>query len=68
MTVESLDTARAVVAEDPVGVAAVYEYHHAVTGKRLYSVEHPVNRGATEASGYVLSPRLIYTKEGGWSE
>lgn len=68
MTVESLETAKAIVEEDPQGVCAVYQYTHAITTKTLYSIEHPINRGSTEASGYVCNPRLIYTPELGWSE
>lgn len=66
MTVESLEVAKEIVEEDPQGVIAVYEYNHAITGKQLWSVEHYVNRGSTEASGYVINPRLIYTPEMGW--
>jgi hypothetical protein len=66
MTVKSLEVAKEIVGEDPEGVIAVYEYNHAITGEELWSVEHWVNRGATEASGYVCNPRLVYTKEGGW--
>lgn len=68
MTVETLETAKKIVEEDPDGVAAVYKYTHATTRKTLYSVEHPINRGSTESSGYVCNPQLIYTKENGWTE
>lgn len=68
MTVESLDTAKKIVDEAPDMVAAVYEYHHAITGKKLWSVESYVNAGATLRSGYVLNAQLIYTPEEGWKE
>lgn len=68
MTVDNLETAKKLVEEDPQGVCAVYRYTHAITGKTLYSVEHPINRGSTEAFGYVCNPCLIYTPELGWSE
>jgi hypothetical protein len=68
MTVHDLDVAKEIVSEDPQGVCAVYEYTHAITNEKLYSIEHPINRGATEASGYVINPRIIYTPELGWSE
>lgn len=67
MTVESLKTAKEIVEEDPSSVCAVYVYNHAITSKELYSIEHQINRGSTEASGYVVNPRLIYTPENGWS-
>lgn len=49
MTVETLETARAIVNEDPT-VEAVFEYTHAVTGKKLWSVEHESTLGACLAS------------------
>lgn len=67
MTVESLDTAKSIVLEDPQGICAVYKYNHAITGKELYSIESVINRGSTEASGYVCNPCIIYTPELGWS-
>lgn len=67
MTVESLETAKKIVTEAPDMIAAVYQYNHAITGKTLYSIESTINRGATESSGYVINPRIIYTPENGWS-
>jgi hypothetical protein len=67
VTVESLEIAKAVVGEMGADAAAAYEYRHAVTGKKLWSVETDHTRGTTEASGCVSTPRLIYTREQGWS-
>lgn len=67
MTVEDLKTAKKIVEEAPDMVACIYEYHHAITNKKLYSIESIINRGATELSGYVINPRIIYTPENGWS-
>lgn len=60
MTVESLQAAMAVVQESPDTVAAVYEYRHAITGKKLWSIESWMARGITLASSYVTCPRLLY--------
>lgn len=67
MTVDNLETAKNIVSEAPDMVAAVYEYTHAITGQKLYSVESSINRGATESSGFVINPRIIWTPENGWS-
>lgn len=67
MTVTSLEVAKELVQE--IGNAvAVYEYLHATTHKKLWSVEIPVSEGSTIRSEYVMYPRLIYTPEGGWTE
>lgn len=67
MTVESIETAKNIVIEDPNGVVAVYSYTHAITNKTLYSIESHYTRGATESSGMCCNIRLIYTPENGWS-
>lgn len=59
-TVETLETAQNIVVEAPEGVATIYEYTHAITGKKLYSIEHWTNRGCTLESGMCLCPMKIY--------
>lgn len=69
MTVEHLDTAKSIVEEDPDGIVAVYAYQSVYhRDKTLYSVEHWTQAGCTLRSSYVSQPKLIYTKEGGWTE
>jgi hypothetical protein len=68
MTVESLDTVKAIVGEDHRGVLVAYRYKHVLTGKTLFSVEHAQTLGSTMASPYVVDPVVIYTKVGGWLE
>jgi hypothetical protein len=68
MTVEFLDTVKAIVEEDPRGVLVAYRYKHVLTGKTLFSVEHAQTLGSTMASPYVRDPIVIYTKVGGWLE
>jgi hypothetical protein len=60
MTVETLEAATRITEESPDTVAAIYEYIHAITGKKLWSVESWSNKGCTLESGMVLCPRLIY--------
>jgi hypothetical protein len=66
MTIESLDTAHAIVDEDPNGVVAVYEYRHTETGKKLWSVEHRTQVGCTLRSPNVSECRQVYQKGRGW--
>lgn len=65
MTVESLETARNVVYEDP-NTLAVYEYKHVITGKTLWSIEQDYTVGNTLRSQYVMGPVLIYHRDTGW--
>lgn len=65
MTVESLQVAKNCIIEAPDLFEVVYEYIHSITGKKLYSLETPTIRGRTEASQYVLNPRIIWTKGNG---
>ncbi len=64
MTVESLETVKALLIEDPQGFVAVWEYQHAITGKMLWSVERSPGLAATQ-SPYVRNPKLIFW-EGAW--
>lgn len=68
MTVESLEVAKEVVNEANGGIEVVYEYFHAITMKKLWSLESRYELGNTERSEYVSRPRIIYTRENGWSQ
>jgi hypothetical protein len=65
MTVHSLDTARKMVEEAPDSIYAVYEFTHAISREKLWSVESYVNQGSTLRSPYCDDARLIYA-EGRW--
>jgi hypothetical protein len=68
MTVESLEVAKDCVVEANGDIEVVYEYFHTITMKKLWSLESRYELGNTERSEYVVRPRIIYTRENGWSE
>lgn len=67
MTVRDLDTVLEMIKEDQSFVEVVYQYQNAASGETLYSVETKNSLGVTESSGFVSNPRIIYTKQGGWT-
>lgn len=58
MTVESLEVAKKLVEEEP-RIFSVWEYRHAITGKKLWSASFGVGLEIV-VSEYVADPRLIY--------
>lgn len=67
MIYQTIEAAKQAVRTDP-GIIAVYQFDNAFTKKTQYVVEHKETEGTTAAAGVVRNLRVLYTREGGWTQ